>query len=89
MIEEDIQLTPELLRTVDAQHGCATFKAGSDSYVVMRSDIYRELLGIGSDADFAASLEAIREGWSDVEAGRTLSMKEFFQEFDRQHGLSN
>ncbi len=82
------QLTPELQQTVEAQNGCATVDADGQSYVVMRSEIYRELLGIGTEADYEASLQAIREGWDDVQAGRTISLNRFFQEFDRKHGLS-
>ena len=82
------QLTPELQQTVESQHGCATVDANGRSYVVMRSELYRELLGIGTETDYQASLQAIREGWDDVQAGRTVSLDGFFQEFDRKHGLS-
>ena len=82
------KLTPELQQTVEAQNGCATLDADGQSYVLMKSELYRELLGIGSDADYQASLQAIREGWDDVQASRTISLDSFFQEFDRKHGLS-
>ena len=82
------QLTPELQQTVESQHGCATVDANGQSYVVMRSELYRELLGIGSEADYEASLQAIRDGWDDVQAGRTVSLDRFFQEFEHKHGLS-
>ena len=81
------KLTPELQQTVEAQNGCVTVDADGQSYVVMRSELYRELLGIGTDAEYEASLQAIREGWDDVQAGRTISLDSFFQEFDRKHGL--
>ncbi len=81
------QLTPELQQTVEAQNGCATVDADGQSYVVMRSELYRELLGIGTEADYEASLQAVREGWDDVQAGRTISLDSFFQEFDRKHGI--
>lgn len=81
------KLTPELQQTVEAQHGCATVDADGQSYVVMRSELYRELLGIGSEADYEASLQAVREGWEDVQSGRTVSLDSFFQEFDRKHGI--
>jgi hypothetical protein len=81
------KLTPELQQTVEAQHGCATIDADGQSYVVMRSELYRELLGIGSEAEYEASLQAVREGWEDVQSGRTVSLDRFFQEFDRKHGI--
>ena len=81
------QLPPELQQMVEAQNGCATVDADGQSYVVMRSELYREQLGIGTEADYEASLQAIREGWDDVQAGRTISLDNFFQEFDRKHGI--
>ena len=38
--------------------------------------------------DQASDVEAIREGLSDVEAGRTTSLREFDQEFRKEKGFS-
>lgn len=62
--------------------------SGDDqSYVLMRLDVYRQLLGVESDEEYAASIEAIRRGWEDVQAGRTVPMTDFLQELKRKYGL--
>jgi hypothetical protein len=51
-------------------------------------DFYRDMMGVGSDAELQDSLRAIDEGIADVAAGRTKPADQFFTEFDEQHGLS-
>ncbi len=41
------------------------------SYVLMTTDLYREMMGVGSDEEMSASLQAIQRGLADVDAGRT------------------
>ena len=38
------------------------------SYVVMPMQVYREMMGVGTDAEHADSLAAIHEGLADVDA---------------------
>ena len=80
-------LTDEQRQAVDSHHGFVELEAGGTSYVLMSSDVFRQLMGVGSEAEYQASLAAVEEGLADVEAGRTRPMNEFFQEFDRRHGL--
>jgi hypothetical protein len=80
------QLTPEAEAAVEATHGGPVSLLGQNSqYVIMRMDVYRELMGVGSDADFAASVDAIREGLEDVRAGRTRPARDFLEELGRDH----
>ena len=81
------KLSQELEQVVEAQHGCAMLSGDEQSYVLMRLDVYRELLGVGSDEEYEASLQAIRRGWEDVQAGRTVPMDDFFQELRQKYGL--
>lgn len=81
------KLTPELEQEVAAQQGCAMLDGDEQSYVLMRLDVYRELLGVGSDEEYEASLQAIRRGWEDVQAGRTIPMKDFLRELRQKYGL--
>jgi hypothetical protein len=83
---EHPHLTPETEAAVEAQQGGPLPLAGERSqYVVMRMDVYRELMGVGSDEAFAASVAAIREGMEDVRAGRTRPAREFLEELGRAH----
>lgn len=81
------KLTPELEEVVESQQGCAMLSGDDQSYVLMRLDVYRQLLGVDTDEEFAASVEAIRRGWEDVQAGRTVPAKDFMQELKRKYGL--
>ena len=50
----------------------------------MRMDLYRELMGVGCDEEFAANAAAIHEGMDDVRAGRTRPACEFLEELGRE-----
>jgi hypothetical protein len=81
------RLTDEQRNAVDEHHGFLEVEGGGTAYVVMSMQVYREMMGVGSDAEYRASLDAIREGLEDVEGGRTRSIEDFFQDLDRKHGL--
>jgi hypothetical protein len=82
------RLTEEQLHAVDQHHGFLEVEGGGAVYVVMSMQIFREMMGVGSKAEYQASLEAIREGLADVEAGRTRHVDDFFEDLDRKHGVS-
>jgi hypothetical protein len=86
MNAEQPHLAPDTEAAVEATHGGPLSLVGQKSqYVIMRMDVYRELMGVGSDEQFAASVAAIREGLADVRAGRTRPAREFLEELGRQH----
>jgi hypothetical protein len=86
MSTDQPHLAPETEAAVEATHGGPLSLVGQNSqYVIMRMDVYRSLMGVGSDAEFAASLDAIREGLEDVRAGRTRTAREFLAELGRSH----
>lgn len=86
-------MKPELTETqrqaVDQHHGFLEVEGGGTTYVVMSMQVYREMMGVGSEAEYQASLAAVREGLADVEAGRTRPMGEFFDELDHRQGQSD
>ena len=61
------ELTHNQKQALNQGHG---FVSGS-SYVLMTMELYREMMGVGSDEMLNASLKAIQCGLADVEAGRT------------------
>jgi hypothetical protein len=81
------RLTDEQRSAVDQHHGFLEVEGGGTVYVVMSMQAYREMMGVGSDAEFRASVDAIQEGLTDVEAGRTRPIDDFFHDLDRRHGL--
>ena len=84
-----LQLTEEQKRAVAQHHGFVEVDGGEDSYVVLSRQVFREMMGVGSDDEYRDSLLAIEAGLADVAAGRTRPMQDFFREFDRRHGISD
>jgi len=58
-----------------------------DSYVLISWQMFREIMGIGTDEELAASLTAIEEGLADIEAGRTFPMEQVLRELDEKYGV--
>jgi hypothetical protein len=81
----DHHLTPEHEATVAAGQGGPVYFDGSQgTYVVMRSEVYDAMLGLG-DESLAAKLAAVRQGIADVEAGLTQDADEFFGDLARRY----
>lgn len=84
-----MRLTEQQQQAVDDHHGFLEVEGGGSTYVLMSMQLFREMMGVGSDAEYQASLKAVGEGLADVEAGRCRPMEEFFREFDRKHGIQD
>ncbi len=76
-------LTPEQQQALQSKHG---FVKGS-TYVLMTMDVFRAMMGVGTEEEMAASLRAIDEGLADIEAGRTLPQDQVFRELDQKYGV--
>lgn len=76
-------LTQEQEQALQNQHG---FVQGS-TYVLMTMNVFREMMGVGTDEEMAASLQALEEGIADVEAGRTIPQDQVFRELDQKYGV--
>lgn len=66
-----IELTPDQTEALQADG----FVQG-ESFVLMSIEVYRDLMGIGSDDDLAASLKAIHQGLDDAAMGRTRPFRD-------------
>lgn len=77
------ELTVDQRQALDENRG---FVQGS-SFVLMSIDLYRDMMGVGSDAALQESLSAIEEGIQDVEAGRVHDAKTVFEELDKNYGV--
>lgn len=81
----DNHLSPEHEAFVAAgQGGPVYFDGTGGKYVVMRTDVYDAMLGVG-DESLAATLAAVREGIADVAAGRSQDADEFFDKLARKY----
>jgi hypothetical protein len=82
-------LTDQQRTAVEQHNGFLELESAGDAYVLMSMQVFRDMMGVGSDSDYQASLAAVREGLADVEAGRTRPMEDFFRDFDQRHGLES
>lgn len=57
---------------------------GKAAAVVQEANAYQRLLDIAARADAG---EGIRQGLEDVRKGRVRSAREFFDEFEAEHGI--
>ena len=69
-----------------AQHGGPLSINGTHGdYVVMRSDVYEQMLGLG-EAEEAETPAAVKRGLADLDAGRTVSLEEAMKQLRSRHG---
>jgi ribosome-binding protein aMBF1 (putative translation factor) len=81
------KLNDELNRALDEHHGFLKVEGQQGDAVVMSMQLFREMLGVGSDEQLAKSVQAIVEALADVEAGRTMPMDDVFRELDEKYGI--
>ena len=77
-------LPPETEALLHQHGGPLTLPGRKGDYVVMRSDIYAAMLGLGDD-DEAETLASIRRGIADVEAGRTRDLDDVFRDLESRY----
>jgi hypothetical protein len=51
----------------------------------MSMEVYRDLMGVGSDADFSASVEAVKRGYEAVHCGQSRPLREALDDLGRRH----
>lgn len=79
------RITDELNQALSRHHGLIEAEGADGKVIVMSMQVYQELMGVGSDEEFNASLQAIEEGLADVESGRTISMEDVFRKLDEKY----
>ncbi len=55
------------------------------SFVVMSIDVYRDMMGIGTDEQLAASVSALRQSLNEVEQGKTRLLSDALDELGRKY----
>ena len=57
--------------------------------IVMTVDVYRDMLGIATDEDYADSVSKINEGVEQHEAGEGIPLNQFAKDFNSRHGIQD
>lgn len=79
-------ITAEMESVIQQQHGGPVQVGGSGgTYVLMSLDVFRDLMGVGTDADFAASVAEIESGHRAALAGQSRPLRDALDELGRRH----
>jgi hypothetical protein len=81
------RITDELARALDEHNGFLKAEGQQGNVVLLSMARFRELMGVGSDAELAESIQAIQEGLADVDSGRTVPLDHVFRELDDKYGI--
>lgn len=72
---------------VEQRGGPVRVEADDGTYILMSIDAYRAMMGVESDADFAASVAAVRAGMEEVRAGKTRPLKDALDDIAAHYGI--
>ena len=74
-------------QALEQSHGFLKIEGDGGTRIVMTMRVYRDMMGVGTDEELQASLQAIDERLADVDAGRTKPMEQVFKELDHKYGV--
>lgn len=78
-----LRLNDDLDQALNQQRGFLQAEGRSGKVYVISTQVYREMMGVGTDEDLAASLKAIEEGLADIDAGRTRPFRQVLNELGK------
>ncbi len=81
------RINEDINRALNERHGFVQAEGTDGKVIVMSMQVYREMMGVGSDEEMADSLNAIEEAMTDIDAGRTVPMDDVFRELDEKYGV--
>lgn len=78
------ELEAEVQRTLG---GPVAFPGENGGYVVMTMEKFRDFVGVSNDAEFAASVEALKTSLDQAKSGATLPLAEVLPKLQEKHGI--
>ena len=79
------RLNDELDQALNQHDGFLEAEGRSGKVYVISTQVYREMMGVGTDEELAESLKAIEEGLADINAGRTRPFRDVLDELGRKY----
>lgn len=74
----------EIEQVVADQHGGPIHIQGTN-VVAMSIDVYRDMMGVGTEQELQESLAAIQRGWQAVQEGRTRPFRDALDDLGRKY----
>ncbi|HEX4073438.1 MAG TPA: hypothetical protein VHX68_19815 [Planctomycetaceae bacterium] len=82
------RLTEEQRQAVDAHEGCVEVEDSLGQCVLMSIEVFRDVMGVGTDREFQESVAALRRSYEQVQEGRTRPVKDALDDLGKRNGLS-
>jgi hypothetical protein len=82
------RLTEEQRQAIDAHEGCVEVEDSQGKCVLMSIEVFRDVMGVGTDREFQESVTALRRSYEQVQEGRTRSVKDALDDLGKRQGLS-
>ena len=79
------RLTDEQRQAVEQHHGVLQVDGGEGKYIIMSIDLYRDMMGVGTDEQLAASVAALEKSMQEVRAGQTRPLTDALDDLGRKH----
>ncbi|MAT14425.1 MAG: hypothetical protein CMJ46_04055 [Planctomyces sp.] len=78
-------MNPELLKQLEEALKESDGIVQESSLIVMSVDVYREMMGIGTDAELASSVTALKSGMSEARQGKTRPLTEALDDLGHKY----
>ena len=76
-----LKLTDELQQALEQGQGIVQ----ASSFVVLSIDVFREMMGVGTDEEMAASVAALKKSMEEARAGKTRPMTDALDDLGRKY----
>ncbi len=80
----DAKLTEEQRRAVDAHEGCMEVEDAQGKCVLMSIEVFRDVMGVGTDRDFQESVAALRRGYEQLQKAHTRPVKDALDDLGKR-----
>jgi hypothetical protein len=72
------KLTEEQRQAIDTHKGCVEVEDAQGKCVLMSIEVFRDVMGVGTDRDFGESIAALRRRYERLQTGHTDGELEAF-----------
>ena len=84
----NLRLTAEQRQADDDHGGCVEVEDAAGKCVLMSIEVFRDVMGVGTDRDFQESVASLRRSYEQLRQGQTRPMADALDELGNRHGLS-
>jgi hypothetical protein len=82
------RLTEEQRQAIETHEGCVEVEDAQGKCVLMSIEVFREVMGVGTDREFQESVAALRRGYEQLQKGQTRPVKDALDDLGKRYGLS-